>query len=199
MCWTRRPGTVTRRSLKYRIRNSSRKRVRKPYAEVPRTWPGVFPIYELRPAIEAIGFAAFQAQPTIIFDQERTVEEMRAAEEATPEALATYERDKPFVKPGVLGTVEYQLLKAEQAAYVEFLREDDPLAHKLRQRATAPATGGWSFWLGCLSVGLLVYVHMHQPRIFEVRSSSAAFSVLLLATLLAARILGSKMGSPFRN
>ena len=150
-------------------------------------------VYQLRQTVEAIVLAAFQEQPTIIFNQERTLEEMRAAAYATPEALATYERGKPFINPGVLGSKELELLAAEHAAYLKFLRMDNLDAEGLRQERFLQRVGLVTL-VTILSVGLLVYTRRHQPRVFEVRARTAAFTALILGTVLAARMLDLTWG-----
>ncbi|MCH8966155.1 MAG: HDIG domain-containing protein [Planctomycetes bacterium] len=151
--------------------------------------------YELQSTVEEIIFAAFKEQPTIVFNQDRTLEEMRRAEEATPEAMTTYEKNKPFISPvesgGLLGSEGYDLLKAHRAAHRAFLEGDGPEAESLRferwgQRA------GVVVLAALLSIGLLVYTEMHQRRIFEVRARTIAFGALMLGTLLAARVLAIK-------
>ncbi|MBU0716617.1 MAG: HDIG domain-containing protein, partial [Planctomycetes bacterium] len=148
---------------------------------------------ELRQTVEAIVLAAFQAQPTIIFDQGRTVEEMRKAEEATPVAQATYEGGKPFIEPGILSAEGHELLKAEHGAYLAFLEVDSAESAELRQQHVLRQVG-LAVLLGVLSIGLLVYTRLYQPRIFEVPSRTVAFAVLTVGTLLAAKLLDVRWG-----
>lgn len=152
-----------------------------------------FPPYELRRTVEDIVFSAFQEQPTIVFNQERTVEEMRRAEEATPVAMATFERGKPFVKPGMLTREHLQLLAAEHGAYLGYLQQASPEATRLR-RAHLLRRIGLVTLVGILAIGLLMYTKLHQPRIFEIRPRSVAFTALMVGTLLAARALEVKWG-----
>ena len=152
-----------------------------------------FPAYELRSTVAAIVLAAFQAEPTIVFNQERTVAEMRAAAKAVPQAMASHERGKPFIRPGVLGLEDYALLEAEHAAYFDYLTVNDPEATRLRREQLLRRVGLVAL-VGILSAGLLTYTRLHEPRIFEVRVRSLAFAALILGTLLAARILDIKAG-----
>ena len=149
--------------------------------------------YELRPTVEDIVFNAFQEQPTIVFNQERTFEEMRQAEEVTPVAMATYERGKPFIMPGILTREHSQLLAAEHGAYLGFLQQDSPEATRLRRERILRRVGLVTL-VGILSIGLLVYTRLHQPRIFENRARSMAFTTLMVGTLLAAQALEIKWG-----
>ncbi len=145
--------------------------------------------HELDSTVEEIILAAFKEQPTIIFDQVKTVEEMKKAEEATEPALSTYEKDKLLVRPNVvLGSDEYELLQAHRAAYLAYLAGDGEGAPALR-RDRLQQRAGLAVLIGILCIGLLVYVGMHQHRIFEVRARSLAFVVLILGTLLAGRLL----------
>ena len=147
-----------------------------------------FRLRSLTPNIEAIVLAAFTEQPTIVYSRDRTVEEMRKAEEATAVAFRTYESGKPFVDPGVLESTEYELLKAEHGAYHKFLDEQTPAATASRQKWLLH-NAGLGTLVGLLVIGLLVYTGMHQGRIFDVPTRTVAFMVLMLATFAAARLL----------
>lgn len=151
------------------------------------------PIYELRATVEAVVFSAFQQQPTIVFDQERTLEEARKAEEAVPEAMATYEGGKTFINPGVLGSKELALLSAEHAAYLTFLQMGTPAAVQMRQERLLQRVGLITM-VALVAVAMLVYTRLHQPRIFEMRARTVAFVALVLVTLLAARLLELEWG-----
>lgn len=150
-----------------------------------------FRLRELIPAVEAIVHSAFHNQPTIVYNRQRTRTEMRKAEEATPVALTTYEKDKVFVNPGVLGSEQYELLRAEHTAYSGFLKRDVDEAAAAR-RASLLRQGGLVTLVVMLSIGLLMYTGLHRPRIFEVRSRTIAFMGLMLGMVLAARLLDIK-------
>ena len=152
-----------------------------------------FPAYELKETVEAIVFAVFRENPTIIFDRERTVVEMRNAEEATPVVMSSYEHDKPFVRPGVLGPEETLLLQAEHDAYRDFLHSDDPTAAFLKREQLLRQIGLVTLVV-LLSVGLLVYTKQNQPSVFENRARTIAFASLALATLLVVRLLEVNWG-----
>ncbi len=147
-----------------------------------------FSAYELRATVEAIVFAAFHAQPTIFYNQARTQEAMLKAEESTPLAMTTYEANEPYISPGVLTEADYKLLKAHQTAYLKFLDNDNAEAATLRQERFLQR-GGLVTLVGLLSIGLLVYTRTHQPRVFDNRARTLAFTVLMLTTLLATRLL----------
>jgi putative nucleotidyltransferase with HDIG domain len=147
-----------------------------------------FRSYELGSTVEAVVFAAFREQPTIIYNRARTVEEMRKAGEDTPVALRTYEKGKAFVNPGVLRSEEYELLRAHYDAYLAFLKQDVPEAASERQARLLQQIGRATL-ITLLSIGLLAYTRMHQPRVFEAGSRTMAFMALMLGTVLAARLL----------
>ena len=147
-----------------------------------------FRLRSLAPNVEAIVLAAFTEQPTIVYNRERTIEEMRKAEEATAVAFRAYESGKPFVDPGVLDLQEYELLKAEHDAYHAFLGERTPEAMAARQERLLHDAGLGTL-VGLFVIGLLVYTGMHQGRIFEVPVRTVAFMTLILATFVAARLL----------
>ncbi|MFQ5591868.1 MAG: HD family phosphohydrolase, partial [Phycisphaerae bacterium] len=127
----------------------------------------------------------------IVYSQEHTLDAMRRAEEATPEAVTTYEAGEPYISPGVLTESEYALLKAHRAAYLKFLDEGEAGAAWLwRERLLQRA--GLLTLVGLLSIGLLVYTRTHQPRVFDNRTRTLAFMLLILATLLSARLLELK-------
>ncbi len=148
-----------------------------------------FGLPQLSSTVEAILLAAFNEQPTIIYDRERTAAQMRSAEEATPDAMTTWERGKAFIMPTrELVSEQYALLKAHHAAYLEFLKRDVPEAVELRRERLLKRVGMVTL-VALLCVGLLAYTGMHQRRIFEIRARTLAFAGLMLGTLLAARAL----------
>ncbi len=149
------------------------------------------PAYELTSGVEAIVLAAFREQPTILFDNDRTRAAMRQAEEATPEAMATHERSKPFITPGMIGSQEYELLEAHHAAYNDYLALDTPKAVELRLERFLQRAGLVAL-VALLGVGLLAYTRIYQPRIFLSRARVVAFTCLLVGALLAARLLDMK-------
>lgn len=179
-----RDGRITTIDIPHAELVTNKKAVRGSAASVARQ----FHLRGLAPIVEAIVFAAFREQATIVYNQERTVEAMRAAEEETPVAFITYEKDKAFVNSGVLGSEQHELLKAHHAEYLEFLKRDVPEAAEERQVRKLQRAGMVTLVM-LLSIGLLVYTKLHQPRIFEVHARTIAFSALILGCLLAARVL----------
>ncbi len=148
-----------------------------------------FWLQDLVANVEAIVLAAFTDQPTIVFDKERTTKEMREAEEATPVAYAKYEAAKPFVGPvTVLSQTDYELLRAERAAYDAFLGREG-LDSALERRVVLLERLGLVTLVAVLTIALLAYTGSHQPRVFLVVSRTVAFMALILGTLLGARLL----------
>ncbi len=147
-----------------------------------------FRLQPLEPAVEAVVLAAFHEQPTIIFHQERTVDEIHAAADATPVAVRTYEKGKPFVKPGPLSADDHELLRAHRAGYLDFLKQDNEAALAAREERVRQQAGMVTL-VSLLSIAMLLYAGLHQRRIFEIASRTVAFMVLILGTLLAARLL----------
>ena len=152
-------------------------------AEVARSMP-----YELRPTVEALVRNAFRDQPSITYDQERTEEAMRAAEEATPAVYIAFFKGKPFLQPGILSSNDLELLQAHHAAHQEFLAKDIPESRSLRRERTLQLVG-----LGCivgmLAVGLMAYTAFNQPWLLERRRRTIVFSALILGTLAAAQAI----------
>lgn len=156
--------------------------------------------YDLRdlcPLVQAVVLTTLRAQPTIVYNQERTEAMMKQAEEATPPVFTRFERGTPFITPHTadaaqtLTSEEYGLLVRHQAAFLDYLEETTPEAAALRQ-AQLLERGGLVAIVALLSIALMVYVGLHRPRIFEVRPATVAFVLLILGTLLAARGLDMK-------
>jgi putative nucleotidyltransferase with HDIG domain len=148
----------------------------------------LFPLAALRPVVENVALDAFKEQPTMVFNSSRTVEEMRKAEEATPDVVRTYEKGKAFVNPGIAGPEELLLLKAHHAAYAAFLRTDLPEARMERRRAWL-RTGGMLGLVAIIAIGLMVYTRLYEESVHETASRSLAFLAVSLGTLLAGRLL----------
>ena len=148
----------------------------------------MIPRFELRPMVEAIVLAALREQPTILFDAEGTRQALQKAADATPDVMIAYARGEPFVHPSVLGSQDFARLEAHHAAFTEFLKLDLDDAKQLRQERWLRRVG-LSMLVAALSIGLLMYVAAHRPRIFEVRTRTLAFTSVILATLVLSRFL----------
>ncbi len=142
----------------------------------------------LRATVEAIVSTVFHEQPTIQFDRERTLAAMKTAEDATPEAMTTYEAGKPFIDPGFLGSEGYQLLVAHQASYREFLMQNTAQAADLRQERLFRRIG-LGVLVGALTIGLLGYTRIYEPRVLQVPGPSLRFGILVLGALAVAKFM----------
>jgi hypothetical protein len=158
--------------------------VRGSAAEVARK----FPTHELRATLEAIIDRVFREQPTLVFDQERTSEKMKEAVERTPPAVNVFEKSKPFVQPGVLGSESFELLRAHEFAVEAFLERDLPEARRLRRTLLLHDLGGVAL-VAVLALGLIGYAAVHHSRIFELPSRTVAFFGLIASTLLISRFV----------
>ncbi len=166
------------------VQQSHERSVRGSAAELVRR----IPAYELRNTLEAVIFKAFREQPTLVFNQERTAEKMREAEERTPEVVILFEKTKPFIQPGVLGSDNFALLRAHDEAFQAFLGQDTPEARRLRRTLLLQRLGVVSM-VAFLALGLLAYAALHHGRVFELPSRTFAFFGLLVATLLVSRMV----------
>lgn len=144
--------------------------------------------FDLRNTVQQIILATLREQPTIIYNADRTTEEMRKAEAATPEAFITHEKGRPFITPCVLGSEQLELLRAHHAAYETFLRGESPDAEQLRLERMLQRVGLGTL-VGFLALTLLVYARMNQRRIFENRLELAEYGALLLSALASAVLI----------
>ncbi|RME36619.1 MAG: HDIG domain-containing protein, partial [Planctomycetota bacterium] len=144
----------------------------------------------LVPTAEAIILDTFRKQPTIVYNRERTSQAMREAAENTPTAMRKYRAGQVLVKPGVIGQADYALLQAERAAFQAFLNGDAPEARAARRTLWLGRAGSATL-IAMLAIGLMIYTHQHQPRIFEVRWRTVAFLGLVGGCLAGARVLRS--------
>lgn len=146
-------------------------------------------VEDLKALVESVIVRVLKEQPTIVFDQERTVAAMQAAEADVPQARTIYEEGQPFIDAGViLGSENYELLKAHHEAYMTMLEGDESEAAALRMERWLQLVGLVAL-TSIVSIGLVLYAGTHQWRIFEIRARSLAFFGLVLATLLAARLI----------
>ncbi len=166
------------------VQQGSRKALRGSAADVARE----FPSFELRSMVEEVVLAAFREQPTILYQQERTSEQIEKAAEGTPDVTITYPKGKPFIHPGTLGREDYDRLQAHHDAYTTFLQGDTQEARGLRRQRWLQRAG-LATLVGILSIGLMAYVGAHLPRIFVVRMRTLAFVFAVLSTLVLSRLL----------
>lgn len=154
------------------------------------------PDLRLRQTVENVVAQVYREQPTVVYDKDKTVAAMKKADEATPEVMTVFEANKAFIDPGLLDAAEYELLLAHQDAYEKFLREDHAksddqtsiLANNLRREQSLRQLG-LSLLVATIAFGLLIYIHMYEPRLFRAPGQQARLFAALLATLIASRIL----------
>lgn len=184
-------GRVTSREIPYSelVPMESAKALSGAAAEVARSVP-----YELRSTVETIARNAFRDHPSINYDQERTEEAMRAAEQSTPPVHLSFFKGKPFLQPGILSSSDIELLQAHHAAYQDFLARDVPEARALR-RERALQLVGLGCIVGVLAVGLMMYTAFQQPWLLERRRRTIIFSSLILGTLAACQAIDARWPS----
>ncbi|MCH7591908.1 MAG: hypothetical protein IH989_03880 [Planctomycetes bacterium] len=151
-----------------------------------------FSIREMAGTVQAVVLRVFSDQPTILFNRERTAQAMQEAANATPEAVTAYAQGETLVKPGVVGSEEYDLLRREHAAYLDFLLLGTSDAVRARNQELRRRFGMVGM-MTLLSMGLLTYVGRYHRRIFEVRTRTLAFMLLVLGTLLAVRLIDMRV------
>ncbi|HEY3244639.1 MAG TPA: HDIG domain-containing protein [Phycisphaerae bacterium] len=150
-----------------------------------------YPLSSLQPTVKRILANRLTSEPLLVFDPNRTQQAMQAAEQAVPEQQDVVEKGKPFVfaRPGQgLTAADVELVQEEQAAYQRFLESGTPQARAARRRQALESVGTSIVFLA-LSVSLFSLVGMYQRRILEIHTRTLAFSGLVLAALLAARIV----------
>jgi len=146
------------------------------------------PLYELWPIVEDIIGRVFREQPTLILDQPATAAAMKAAEDATPVAMTTYEKNKPFISPGILTGEAYELLKIHESAYLQFLDGSTPEAAELQRERLLERCGLVTLVL-LVSLGMLGYGRAYQRPLFGGAEHAIPCVGLALATLAAVQLL----------
>ncbi len=160
---------------------------------------------QLRPVIREFLIEVLGKEPILVYDQERTQNEMILAERNAPRGRRLFEGGKPFVFPHSLPTAEegsgldtgithaeLALLHAEHKAFQEFLASDEAAAIHARKQRLLEHIGIGAILI-VLSISLFSYVGLYQPRVFEVRTRSIAFASLLLVSLFAVRLIVARL------
>jgi putative nucleotidyltransferase with HDIG domain len=171
------------------VSQASKKLLERSAAQLAKRFP-----YELRPTVEAVMLKTLREQPTIVYDQKRTMDAMAQAEKAAPEVYTTYRKGEPYINPlttedGRLTPAQYQLAKLHRQAYLAFLSSPEAAAERharLLQRV------GIVVVVALLSIALFIYTRMHRPRLLQSPSRTLAFGVLMLGMLLVSRLLDLK-------
>ncbi|UCF32822.1 MAG: HDIG domain-containing protein [Phycisphaerales bacterium] len=171
------------------VSQASKKLLERSAAQLAKRFP-----YELRPTVEAVLLQTLREQPTIVYDQKRTMDAMAQAERATAEVYTTYRKGVPYIDPlttedGRLTLAQYELARLHRTAYLAFLSSPEASTERharLLQRA------GIVVCVALLSIALFVYTRMHRPKLLQSPSRTLAFGVLMLGMLLVSRLLDLK-------
>ncbi|GMU36799.1 MAG: HDIG domain-containing protein [Phycisphaerae bacterium] len=148
----------------------------------------------LRPAATALIQERLTSAPTLRYEADRTLREMGLAVDRIPEARFACKRGEAFVVPAagvrssVLTTREKELLEAHREAWAGYLRSEAPGAAAERNEARLQTAGRLTL-VALVAIGLVVYLAQHHPRMLESRTKCWAFSLLVLCTLISARLL----------
>lgn len=154
-------------------------------AELARRFPP-----ELQPTVKSIVLATLKEQPTIIFDQAKTLAAMAEAEKNVAPSYTRFQKGKPYIPPGALSPEQYEWMKAERAAHAEFLAQNSAEALRARRQELLRHVGLGALVI-LLSVGFISYAASFQPRIFQTKGHSIVFLLLGVGALGLARLLGS--------
>ncbi len=148
----------------------------------------------LRATVAQILSARMGEAPLLVFDLAMTNEEMSRTEQSVEPAKIRYERGRPLIGRQTdtgLTAADLQLLHKHDAAYLEYVRSGKEGAEALRDRELLRRTG-----IGVIvvltTVGLFVYIGMYQHRVFEVNTRIAALVLLLLGTLITAKLIDAR-------
>jgi len=187
------PSTVKKIPISMVVPQENEKALRGSASGLSRLFP-----FALRSTVESLILKTMHDQPTIVYDRDRTLVEMLAAEEATPVAMTTYKQGQPCVTPSVIGSEQHHLLQAEHDAYLAFLAEDIEAVPAQTQRILLQSTlrrqrlqkqVGLAMLVIAISIGLLVYTSVNYPRIFALRGTTISFLGLLLGMLACTRFI----------
>jgi len=157
-----------------------------------------FPAPVLRGAVRALLEKRLLAAPLLVYDKELTEAAMTDAADDVEEATLRFKRGDAIVSPAqdegavVLTQQHLALLQAEDRQYRELLASNDPAGSALRAEFYLEALGV-GLVIVVLSFGLFLHVGLYQPRILEVRTRTLAFAVLVLAMLLAGRVIDVRL------
>ncbi len=137
-------------------------------------------LFVLAPKIAQLTIDTLQKTPTHVRDESKTIEAQNlAADKVTSaDAEVVYNPKDTIVPRGEITTKEWQLLRAENDAY---LRQD---ANLWKSRA------GTASIVVMLTIMLAAYLSKYQPRVVRNQARGIAIAALLLSMLLLAQIAG---------
>jgi cyclic-di-AMP phosphodiesterase PgpH len=157
--------------------------------DVVTRWANFAPL--LRATVSDILVRRMAESPTLVYDGAATIAHMSEQESAVEPQVNSYERDQPIIprRPDRgLTEQDLQLLAAHDRAYAAFLASDDVAAQPLRDLRMFQRLG-LALIILMLTIGLFTYVGTYHPRILEVHTRTIGLVVLVLATMLAARVI----------
>ncbi|MCH7526378.1 MAG: HDIG domain-containing protein, partial [Planctomycetes bacterium] len=139
--------------------------------------------------------------PMLLLDKARTNEEMTRHQESVEPVILAYQQGQPFIpaRPdNGLTAGDLQQLAEHDKAYRTFLASDDEGAIRLR-RSKLFEQAGLACIIGLMTIGLFSYVGMYQRRILEVRPRLVALIIVLLGSLLMARLIDAHWPAQFKE
>lgn len=150
----------------------------------------------LRGAVSDILVQRMSDKPLLVYDSALTNEHMSRVAEAVEPVIVLYSRNEPIIYARTergLMFADLVLLAAHDAAYRQFIASDAQGAQALRDRKLFQKLGIAAIFV-LITAGLFSYVGTYQRRVLEVTGRTAGLVVLLLATLLATRVIDAHFG-----
>ena len=148
----------------------------------------------LRGTVSGILVKRMSERPLLIYDSAATNERMARREERVEAVTVPYTRNEPIILARTeqgLTPADLGLLASHDAAYRQFIASDAEGARALRDRKLFQQVGIASIFV-LMTAGLFTYVGTYQRRIFHITTRAVGFVALLLATLLAARLIDAR-------
>jgi cyclic-di-AMP phosphodiesterase PgpH len=140
---------------------------------------------ELRPAVVQMAYAFLQHHPTHELDlAATTTAQDRAFADVLPsDAVAHYTHDTVIVPGGVISDRDWQVLQAENAAYIA-----------TEQGAWTKQLAGTALTVLCLTAVLAAYVTRYQSRIIRNHIRAVVLAALITSMLLISALAGTGSG-----
>ncbi len=137
---------------------------------------------ELQPKI--VAFTLNQLRPTHLLDEEATTEAQNQAAGRVPASRAqvSFKANQIILKSGALDTRGWEMLRAEQQAYLDSL----PIEHRVAFRV------GIVGFVWLITAVLAGYVWRYQPRVVRNHARATAIVLLMLSMLLVGQLAGIK-------
>ncbi len=138
---------------------------------------------ELQPKMLALTLA--NLAPTHIYDADATVEAQNNSADNVPSSASEihFRKNEPIVHKGVLDLRDWQLMRAENQAFIATLGG-----------AEWKSKAGVAIVTLLLTIALAMYVAHFQPRVIRNHARGIAIAALLLSMLLLAQLAGIGSG-----